>query len=88
MASGYHPQSQSVLKDAIKPRLKSVALTTIKIGVKESTCCLLLNIVEESLGFSPFALVFGQTVSGQLQVLKEEWLKDRKTVQFMEDDVS
>ena len=32
--------------------------------------------VQESLGFSPFELVFGCTVRGLLKVLKESWLKE------------
>ena len=32
--------------------------------------------VQESLGFSPFELVFGRTVHGPLKVLKESWLKE------------
>lgn len=36
--------------------------------------------VQESLGFSPFELVFGHTVHGLLDLLKEGWLtKDPPT---------
>ena len=30
--------------------------------------------VQESLGFSPFQLIFGHTVRGPLKALKEVWL--------------
>ena len=30
--------------------------------------------VQESLGFSPFELVFGHSVRGPLKLLKEKWL--------------
>ena len=33
--------------------------------------------VQESLGFSPFELVFGHTVRGPLNLLKEKFLSDR-----------
>ena len=32
--------------------------------------------VQESLGFSPFKLVFGRIVRGPLKVLKEDWLRE------------
>ena len=32
--------------------------------------------VQESLGFSPFELVFGHTVRGLLDLLKEGWLTE------------
>ena len=32
--------------------------------------------VQESLGFSPFELVFGHSVSGPLKMLKENWLSE------------
>ena len=49
-----------------------------KIGMKEFTWCYLLpgKVVQETLGFSPFELVFGHTVRGPLKLLKEKWLND------------
>ena len=35
--------------------------------------------VQESLGFSPFELVFGHTVRGPLKLLKEKFLSDYET---------
>ena len=35
--------------------------------------------VQESLGFSPFELVFGHTVRGSLQLLKEQFLSQELT---------
>ena len=32
------------------------------------------EVIQESLGFSPFDLVFGHSVRGPLQLLKEQWL--------------
>lgn len=31
--------------------------------------------VQESLGFSPFELIFGNSVRGPLQLIKEKWLQ-------------
>ena len=33
--------------------------------------------VQESLGFSPFELVFGNSVRGLLKLLKENWLSEK-----------
>ena len=32
--------------------------------------------IQESLGFSPFELVFGHSVRGPLKLLKESWLQE------------
>ena len=34
------------------------------------------EVVQESLGFSPFELIFGHTVRGPLKLMKEMWLVD------------
>jgi len=43
--------------------------------------------VQESLGFSPFELVFGRTVRGPLKLLKENWLASEPTTNLL-DQVS
>ena len=40
--------------------------------------------VQESLGFSPFELVFGRTVRGPLKVLKEAWLGQDQSDNLLE----
>ena len=40
--------------------------------------------VQESLGFSPFQLVFGHTVRGPLKVLKEVWLQDEPLMNLLD----
>ncbi len=40
------------------------------------------GVVQESLGFSPFELVFGRTVRGTLKVVEERWLRDTKQCQI------
>ena len=37
---------------------------------------LLFAAVQETLGFSPFGLVFGRTFRGPLKLLEEKWLND------------
>ena len=79
-SSAWHPQSQGALErfhQTFKTMLKTYCLSHDKdwdIGVP-----LLLfavrDSVQESLGFSPFELVFGHNVSGPLKMIKEKWLK-------------
>ncbi len=46
------------------------------------------EVVQESLGFSLFELVFGHTVRGPLKVVEEGWLQDTKTTYNLLDYVS
>ena len=43
--------------------------------------------VQDSLGFSPFELVFGRTVRGPLKLLKENWLASEPPTNLL-DQVS
>ena len=43
--------------------------------------------VQDSLGFSPFELVFGCTVKGPLKLLKENWLASEPPTNLL-DQVS
>jgi len=40
--------------------------------------------VQDSLGFSPFELIFGQTVHGPLKLVKEAWLSEDTTVNLLD----
>ena len=41
--------------------------------------------IQDSLGFSPFELVFGHSVCGPLKVLKEAWMSNEElTVNLLE----
>ena len=40
--------------------------------------------VQESLGFSPFELVFGHTVRGPLKLLKEKWLTETSSLNLLD----
>ena len=79
--SAYHPESQGALErfhQTLKQMIKTYSFETEKdwddgvhfllFAARES--------VQESLGFSPFELVFGHTVRGPLKLLKEKLLTD------------
>ena len=78
-SSAYHPESQGVIElfhQTLKIMIKCYCLEHPK-DWDESVQLLLFAIresVQESLGFSPFELVFGHTVRGPLKLLKEKWL--------------
>ena len=40
--------------------------------------------VQETLGFSPFELVFGHTVRGPLKLLKEKWLSEKSDINLLD----
>jgi len=78
-SSAYHPQSQGTLErfhQTLKNMLRKYCLEEEKewdegvhlvfFAARES--------IQESLGFSPFELVFGRTVRGPLNLLKEHRL--------------
>ncbi|KAJ8040905.1 hypothetical protein HOLleu_15350 [Holothuria leucospilota] len=80
-SSAYHPESQGALErfhQTLKNMLKTYChdngrdwdegIPFVMFAARES--------IQESLGFSPFELVFGHTVRGQLKLLKEKWLSD------------
>ena len=80
-SSAYHPQSQGALEryhQTLKTMIKKFCLENDK-DWDEGIHMLLFatrEVVQESLGFSPFELVFGHTVRGPLKMVKEEWLKE------------
>jgi len=78
-SSAYHPQSQGALEhfhQTLKNMLRKYCpeeekewdegVHLVLFSARES--------IQESLGFSPFELVFGRTVRGPLKLLKEHWL--------------
>ena len=80
----YHPESQCALErfhQTLKNMIRSYCFDTEKywdggihlllFAVRES--------VQESLGFSPFELVFGHSVRGPLKLLKEDFLSNDET---------
>ena len=80
-SSPYHPESQGALErfhQTLKNMIRSYCFDTEK-DWDEGIHLLLLAVresVQESLGFSPFELVFGHTVRGPLKLLKEKFLSN------------
>ena len=79
MSSAFHPQSQGALErwhQTLKTMMKIYCFETEK-DWDEGIHLLLFagrESMQESLGFSPFKLVFGHTVRGPLKLLKEKLL--------------
>lgn len=81
-SSAYHPESQGALErfhQTLKNMIRAYCFDTernwddgiplLLFAVRES--------VQESLGFSPFELVYGHTVRGPLKMLKEKFLSEK-----------
>ena len=83
-SSAYHPESQGALErfhQTLKNMIKSYCFDTEK-DWDEGIHLLLFAVresVQESLGFSPFELVFGHSVRGPLKFLKEKFLSNDET---------
>ena len=83
-SSAYHPESQSALErfhQTFKNMIRSYCFDTEK-DLDEGIRLLLFAVresVQESLGFSPFELVFGHSVRGPLKLLKEKFLSNDET---------
>ena len=82
--SAYHPESQGALErfhQTLKNMIRSYCFDTEK-DWDEGIRLLLFAVresVQESLGFSPFELVFGHSVRGPLKLLKEKFLSNDET---------
>ena len=83
-SSAYHPESQGALErfhQTLKDMIRSYCFDTEK-DWDEGIHLLLFAVresVQESLGFSPFELVFGHSVRGPLKLLKEKFLSNDET---------
>ena len=83
-SSAYHPESQGALErfhQTLKNMIRSYCFDTEK-DWDEGIHLLLFAVtesVQESLGFSPFELVFGHSVRGPLKLLKEKLLSNDET---------
>lgn len=81
LASAYHPESQGALErfhQTLKNMIRTYCLE-FQNDWDEGVHLLLFaarEAVQETLGFSPFELVFGHTVRGPLKLLKEKWLSE------------
>lgn len=84
-STAYHPQSQGVVErfhHTLKTMIRAYCLET---GSEwdDAIDLLLFSIrdsVQESLGYSPFQLVYGHQVRGPLKVLKECWLDEENKI--------
>ena len=80
-SSAYHPESQGALErfhQTLKTMIKMYCIENSR-DWDEGVHLLLFAVresVQESLGFSPFELVFGHAVRGPLLLLKEKWLDE------------
>ena len=83
-SSAYHPESQGALErfhQTLKNMIRSYCFDTEK-DWDEGIHLLLFAVresVQESLGFSPFELVFGHSVHGPLKLLKVKFLSNDET---------
>ena len=88
-SSAYHPESQGALErfhQTLKNMIRTYCLDFEK-DWDEGVHLLLFaarEAVQETLGFSPFELVFGRTVRGPLKLLKEKWLNDETDTNLLD----
>ena len=80
-SSAYHPESQGALErfhQTLKTMIKTYCFDTKNCWDKVIHLLLFATreAVQESLGFSPFQLVFGHTVRDPLKLFKEKFLFD------------
>ena len=87
-SSAYHPESQGALErfhQTFKSMLRAYCSENQK-DWDQGVPFLLFAIrdsVQESLGFSPFELVFGHKVRGPLKLLKDKWLSRSNDVNLL-----
>ena len=88
-SSAYHPESQGALErfhQTLKDMIRTYCLDFEK-DWDEGVHLLLFaarEAVQETLGFSPFELVFGRTVRGPLKLLKAKWLNDETDTNLLD----
>ncbi|XP_068237354.1 uncharacterized protein [Palaemon carinicauda] len=78
LASSYHPESQGILErfhSTLKNALTKYCLDHVEKWDKDLPLLLfaLRSAPSESLGFSPFQMVYGHNVRGPLDLLREHW---------------
>ena len=92
-SSAYHPQSQGALErfhSTLKNMMRTYCfdhhgdwdegLPFLMFAARDAT--------QESLGFSPFELVFGLSVRGPLSLLKDTWMQESRENKSLLDYVS
>ncbi|KAK3084264.1 hypothetical protein FSP39_010811 [Pinctada imbricata] len=88
-SSAYHPESQGALErfhQTLKTMMKTYCHQYGKDWDEGVHLVLFAarEAVQESLGFSPFELVFGHTVRGPLKLLKEKWLTETSDLNLLD----
>ena len=84
-SSAYHPESQGAFEkfhQTLKNMIRSYCFDT-ETDWNEGIHLLFFagrESVQESLGFSPFELVFSHTIRGPLKLLKEKFLSQEDTL--------
>ncbi|XP_068208700.1 uncharacterized protein [Palaemon carinicauda] len=78
LASSYHPESQGILErfhSTLKNALTKYCLDHVEEWDKDLPLLLFASrsAPSESLGFSPFQMVYGHNVRGPLDLLREHW---------------
>ena len=77
-STAYHPQSQGAIErfhQTLKSMLKKYCLKDWDEGVHFALFAA-RDAVQDSMGFSPFELIFGHSVKGPMNLLKEKWLAE------------
>ena len=87
-SAAYYPESQCALgcfHQTLKKMLRAYCLEHRKDWDEKVHLVLFASreAVQDSLGFSPFELLYGRTVCGPLKTLKETWLKDEPSVNLL-----
>ena len=88
-SSAYHPESQGALErfhQTLKNMLRAYCVDNARDWDEGVQFVLFAarETVQESLGFSPFELVFGRTVRGPLKLLKEKWLAEDSDLNLLD----
>ena len=88
-STAYHPESQGALErfhQTLKTMLRTYCYQYEKDWDEGVHLVLFAarEAVQESLGFSPFELVFGHTVRGPLKLLKEKWLTETSSLNLLD----
>ena len=89
LATPYRPQSQGALEryhQTLKSMLKKFCLANTRTWDTYLPYLLFCtrDTIQESLGFSPFQLVFGHAVRGPLSVVKSQCLQEQTTPNLLE----
>ena len=88
-SSAYHPETQGALEryhQTLKNMMRTYCFENENEWDKGIHMLLFATreIPNESLGFSPFELIYGHTVRGLLQLMEEIWLVETQDETFLE----